>query len=291
MNNQVSFSFCNMRAIEIKIITGSRGWKQLNASFITNWKYYLQEALGLAIFMISACLFGSLLEAKHSSVHLAIPGMMTRTVLMGLMMGLTALFIFYWPITASSGSHINPAVTLSFFRLGKLCHWDALFYILFQFFGGTIAVIIMKALLGDLLTAEPVHFVVTVPVNGSLWAAVVTEFLIAFITMTIVLFSSHHTKLKKFTRIFAGLLVFSWVILAGPVSGFGMNPARSFASAFPAHHWNHFWIYAIIPVVGMLMATEVFLFIRRNHDRRFRHKATMTTNLRNKTAGPLEFVL
>jgi hypothetical protein len=44
----------------IRIVTGKRGWVQLKASFKKNRNHYLQEALGLAIFMISACFFGAM---------------------------------------------------------------------------------------------------------------------------------------------------------------------------------------------------------------------------------------
>src|SRR5204863_8528593 len=99
---------------------------------------------------------------------------------------------------------------------------------------------------------------------GSL-AAVFVEFTIAFITMSMVLFTSHRDKLKKYTRIFAGCLVCTWVILAGPISGFGMNPARSFASALPANIWTSFWIYLFIPLAGMLSATEIFLLVQKKN--------------------------
>ena len=82
---------------------------------------------------------------------------------MGFLMGATALIIFYSPFTAPSGSHINPAVTVTFLRLNKMCPWDAVFYIIFQFVGGTIAVYFMAAILGDVLAAHPVNYAVTVP--------------------------------------------------------------------------------------------------------------------------------
>jgi aquaporin Z len=50
------------------------------------------------------------------------------------------------------------------------------------------------------------------------------------------------------------------VTFVGPISGFGMNPARSFASALPAHIWTAFWIYLFMPFAGMLGAVEI-LFI------------------------------
>lgn len=232
----------------------------MKASFKKNRKHYLQEALGLAIFMISACFFGAMLFSEKSSWHVSLSNDTARNILMGLAMGATALFIFYSPFTAPSGSQINPAVTITFFRLGKMCPYDAMFFIIAQIAGGTIAVYLMQFLMGDLLTAPPVNSVATIPGKFGTTPALITEFIIAFITMTMVLFTSHHYKLKKYTRLFAVCLVCVWVITAGPVSGFGMNPARSFASALPAGIWTTFWIYLLIPFAGMLSAAEFFLY-------------------------------
>lgn len=251
-----------MRAMPIRIVTGSSGWIQLRASFKKNWIHYLQEALGLGIFMISACFFSAMLFSPMSSWYTAIPDLVFRNILMGLAMGSTALLIFYSPLTAPSGSQINPAVSLSFLIIGKMCRYDVMFYIIFQLIGGTVAVFIMQSLIGEKLTSLPVNSAVTVPGKYGRGAALITELIIAFLTMSMVLFTSHHDKFKKYTRLFAGCLVCTWVIVAGPISGFGMNPARSFASAFPANTWTAFWIYTFIPLAGMLLATEVFLLIQ-----------------------------
>ncbi|HET9826598.1 MAG TPA: aquaporin [Chitinophagaceae bacterium] len=248
----------------IRVYSEKAGLVPMRASFKKNWVHYLREALGLAIFMISACFFGAVLEAKDSSLHLLIPSAMLRSVISGVLMALTALFIFYSPLTSPSGSHINPAVTLSFLRTGKMCPWDALFFIIFQFAGAVIAVYLMQIILGHLLTNPPVNSAVTIPGTPGRVAALATEFGIAFITMSVVLFTSENSKLKRYTRIFAACLVCACVIAAGPISGFGMNPARSFASALAAKIWTGFWIYLTAPLAGMLSATEVFLFTRKN---------------------------
>jgi len=249
----------------VKVITKNSAWSQLKTSFRMNRRHYVQEAFGLYIFMVSACFFGAMLFSPSSSWVHRLPDETLRNVLMGLIMGSTALFIFYSRWTAPSGSQINPAVTLSFLRLGRICRYDALFYIIAQFIGGTVAVYMMQFLMGNILTDAPVISAVTVPGKYGTTGALITEFAIAFTTMTMVLFTSSNDKLKKYTRIFAACFVCCWVILAGPISGFGMNPARTFASALPSHTWTAFWIYLLAPLAGMLSATEFFLLIKKKN--------------------------
>jgi len=252
-----------MRAMPIRVYTGESGFTQMKASLKKNRIHYLREALGLAIFMISASFFSALFWGNGQSFHFAFPSDEVRNIVNGILMGSTALFIFYSPFTAPSGSHINPAVTVTFLRLNKMCRYDAIFYIIFQFIGGTIAVYLMSTFLGPGLTASPVNYAVTIPGKFGVVPAAVTEYIIAVVTMSMVLFISNNNKLRKYTRILSGCFVCCWAIFAGPVSGFGMNPARSFASAFPAHIYTSFWIYLFIPFAGMLSAAEVFLFVQR----------------------------
>lgn len=254
-----------MRAMPIRVYTNKSGFTQMKASFKKNWILYLQESLGLGIFMISACFFSALFGGNDHTFHYSFQNDIVRNVVSGILMGSTALFIFYSPFTSPSGSHINPAVTITFLRLNKMCRYDAMFYIIFQFTGGTIAVYIMSAFLGATLTAAPVNYAVTIPGSFGVVPAAIAEYVIALITMLMVLFTSNNNQLKKYTRIFSGCLVCSWVIFAGPISGFGMNPARSFASAFPSHIYTSFWIYMLLPLAGMLSAAEIFLFVERKN--------------------------
>ena len=277
-----------MRAMPIRVYAGKKGMEQLTASVKKNWKHYLQEAFGLAIFMMSACFFGAMLFSPKSPWYHGMPNGVDRNILMGIAMGTTALFIFYSPWTAPSGSQINPAVTITFLRLKKMCRYDAMFFIIFQIAGGTVSVYLMQLLIGTALTETPVNSVATVPgIHGTIWAAI-TELIIAFITMSMVLFTSHNKKIKKFTRIFAACLVCTWVIVAAPMSGFGMNPARSFSSALPSGIWTSFWIYLFVPIAGMLSAAEFYLFIEKNKPGR--ESQIKDRDTQNETMEPLELM-
>ena len=227
-----------------------------------HWPEYLIEAWGLGIFMVSACTFAALLEHPASPVHMALPEPVMRRMVMGLAMGLTAISIIYSPWGQQSGAHINPSVTLTFFRLGKIEPWDACFYVLAQFIGGLLGVFLMASLLGQIIAAPSVNYVVTVPGSSGIGWAFVAEVAISFGLMLVVLVSSNTVSAARFTGLFAGSLVATYITLEAPISGMSMNPARTFGSALSAQLWTAWWVYFIAPPLGMLLAAE--LYVRRN---------------------------
>lgn len=218
------------------------------------------EAWGLGTFMVSACVFGVILF--HPDSYLAEHGGVFRNAIMGVAMGATAVAIFKSPWGRRSGAHINPAVTLAFYRLGKIGRHDAMFYAAAQFAGATLGVSLSWVLLGDPLTAPGVNFVATVPGTGGVWPALAAEFAIAFVLMSAVLFASNHSRLNKLTPFVAGSLVAVYIAFESPVSGMSMNPARSFGSAIVGNTWTAIWIYFTAPPLAMLAAAEVYVRTR-----------------------------
>ena len=224
-----------------------------------HWPEYLIEGASLAVFMVSAFTFATILEHPASPVHQALPSPLLRRFLMGVAMGATAVSIVYSPWGKRSGAHINPSTTLTFFRLGKVNRWDAIFYIGSQFFGGLLGAVCAAGALSAWASHPAVHFVVTTPGPAGAFAAFIAEILIAFVLMTVILFVSNTPRLHKLTGLCAGILVATYITLEAPISGMSMNPARTFASAVPAYHWAHLWIYFTAPVIGMFLAAEVYL--------------------------------
>lgn len=221
-----------------------------------NWRVYFCEALGLGVFMVSACVFSAALFHPESVAASLNPPL--RFVLTGAAMGATAVLIFLSPFGRLSGAHINPAVTLAFWRLGKIDLRDAVFYVLFQFLGASAGVFAAWLVLGDRLAEKNVNFAVTAPNAYGALAALTAEFIISFGMMLTVLITSNHIKLSRFTPYFAGLLVAVYIALEAPVSGMSMNPARTFGSAVVANQWDSIWIYFVAPPLAMLAAAEVF---------------------------------
>src|SRR5882762_5474372 len=209
---------------------------------------YLIEALGLGLFMVSAGLNTTLLEAPASWLRAAVTDGGVRRALAGLGMGLTAMGLIYSPWGRRSGAHLNPAVTLAFLRLNRMHPLDALAYILAQFCGGLLGVFAVRLLLGAAFTSPPVAWVVTLPGSAGPLAAFVAESVISAGLMYTVLRVSASRRSAAWTGVTAGALIALYVTFEAPISGMSMNPARSFASAAPAGIWQHLWIYIVAPV-------------------------------------------
>jgi aquaporin Z len=227
-----------------------------------HWPEYLIEATCLGLFMVSAFTFGTILEHPASPVHQVIPNPLLRRLLMGIAMGLTAISIIYSPWGKQSGAHINPSTTLTFYRLGKVATWDAIFYVTSQFLGGVTGALLVSAVLAAWVSHPSVNYVVTAPGNLGTGVALLAEITIAFILMTVILTVSNNPRIHKFTGLCAGILVATYITFEAPISGMSMNPARTFASAVPAHHWHALWIYFTAPLIGMLAAAEVYVRTR-----------------------------
>jgi len=223
-----------------------------------HWPEYLIEATGLGLFMVSACLFATLLEHPSSPVRQGVMNAMIRRIPMGLAMGLTAVAIIYSPWGQRSGAHLNPSVTLTFWRLGKVRPWDGLFYVAAQLAGAIAGVRVAAVLLGTGLAHPAVNYAATIPGAAGAGVAFVAELLMTFVLMTVVLTVSNRPALNRFTGLFAGALVASYIVLEAPLSGMSLNPARTVGSAVHAQVWTALWVYVTAPLVGMLAAAQLY---------------------------------
>ncbi len=227
-------------------------------AFKKNWPVYLMESFALGLFMFSAALFTVLLEAPGYPGREALPQEWMRRAGIGIAMGLTAMLNIYSPWGKVSGAHMNPSVTLTFLRLGKIRVEDALFYVFFQFGGAVAGLWAARRVLGKALSEAPVLSIVTRPGVWGEPAAFAAEFLISFLLMAVVLKSSNHSRFNRWTGVFAGALVALYILIEAPVSGMSMNPARTFASSLSAGNWQGLWIYFTAPLLGMLLAGELY---------------------------------
>ena len=227
-----------------------------------HWPEYLIEGATLGLFMVSATVCTLLLEHPGSPVRRALASAFQRRVLMGLLMGATAVALIYSPWGRRSGAHMNPAVTLTFLRLGKIDPADAAFYVGAQFAGGLLAVGLVALLARGALAHPAVRFAATRPGPAGAGAAFLGETAISFALMMTVLVLSNSQRLMHWTGIAAGLLVAGFITLEAPLSGMSTNPARTLATALPSGQFAGIWIYFTAPLAGMMLAAEAFVRTR-----------------------------
>ena len=231
----------------------------------THLPEYLIEGALLGVFMVSACTFTIALEHPDAVAHRAIADPVVRRVLIGVAMGLTAMALIYSPWGRRSGAHMNPSLTLTFLRLGKVSGGDAAGYVAAQFVGGIAGVLVVGAAARMTAGHPAVHYAATVPGPQGGGRAFAGEFTISFLMMTMVLVTSNVATLARWTGVFAGLLVCTSISVEAPLSGMSMNPARTFASAVVAGEWRDIWIYFVAPPLGMLAAAECYVRARGLH--------------------------
>jgi aquaporin Z len=223
-----------------------------------HWPEYFMEAALLGLFMVSAGLFGTLLEYPGSPVRAAIGDPLVRRALMGLAMGVTAAALIYSPWGQRSGAHFNPAVTLTFWRLGKVRSRDALAYAGFQAGGALAGVLLVWAAVGSPFADPAVAFVVTRPGTAGTAVAFAAEVAISGFLMLVILEATNRPRVARFTGLLAGALVALYIAVESPLSGMSINPARTFGSSVPSEIWTGWWVYLTAPPLGMLLAAELY---------------------------------
>jgi aquaporin Z len=232
------------------------------ASLRHHWPEYLMEAAEVGCYLFVACAVTILLQHPASIVRQSVSSAVARRAFMGLAMGATAIAIVMSPWGKRSGGHFNPAITFTFYRLGKAEFWDAWFYVVAQFLGAIGGVTLARYLMRGALANHAVRYAVTAPGMYGSAAAFAAELTISFILMITVLFTTNRKSFASYSAYFVGALIAVYYTFEAPLSGMSTNPARTFGSALHANYWHALWIYFIAPSLGMLAAGEVFLRVR-----------------------------
>jgi aquaporin Z len=224
-----------------------------------HWKEYLMEGAELGAFMLSTCIFGFLIYSNRSPLNSLALSPTFESSLMGIAMATTVFLVIQSPFGRRSGAHFNPAVTLTFFCLGRMHRWDAVFYVAAHFGGAVAGLLLARAIVGLPLSAPPVQYMVTLPGKYGSTVAFAFEFLLSVLLMSTVLYTSNHRLFVRFTPAFVALLTVLYFVLSSSISGFSVNPARSFSSALFAWIWRGIWIYFAAPCLGMLTAAAIYI--------------------------------
>ncbi|NVO84111.1 MIP/aquaporin family protein [Hymenobacter terrestris] len=229
-----------------------------------HWSNYLTEAAGLFLFLFVSGLVATAVHYPGSWLAELLVGhkVLGRAVI-GLVVGLTVVVIVYSPWGKRSGAHVNPAVTVAFWQLGKIRPADVCWYLLAQVAGALLAGQVLLALLGRYFTHPEVNYALTQPGPEGVAVAFGAEFLITFIMVAVLFLALHTKRLQNLAGWLLGVLLAFYVVVETPYSGMSLNPARSLGSAVVAHNYTDLWIYLLAPTLAAWLAAVLFQLLFR----------------------------
>lgn len=201
-------------------------------------KMYIAEFIGT--FALVFCGTGAIIVNQHSEGSLGLLGI---SVTFGIIV--TAMIYIFGNI---SGTHINPAVTISL-ALGKLMpKKDVLGYLVAQVLGAVLASSFLH-----LIFPNNQGLGGTTP-SGDILQSFSLEFILTFFLMLTILGATSKKEFSNVAGFVIGLVVTGIVLFAGPISGGSFNPARSIAPAFMSGNFTAIWIYITAPILGAILA-------------------------------------
>ena len=90
---------------------------------------------------------------------------------------------------------------------------------------------------------------------GSWQQSFILEVILTYFLMLVILLVSQNKETTSFTAIAVGATVLLEALVAGPICGASMNPARSIGPALVAGDLTHLWLYILAPILGALLAS------------------------------------
>ena len=220
------------------------------------WMLYGAELIGTAL-LVAVGLSIVIINFGHGSpVVRYVPSEALRRLITGFLFGTTGALIALSSLGKESGAHINPAVTLAFWLMGKLNARYALGYVIAQITGAATGAL---PLLAWGAMGRSVAFGATMPGAdyGAGWA-LLGETATTFALIFGLFYFLQHRRLRNFAPALFPFLYAFMVLVEANVSGTSTNPARSFGPALISGEWHAWWVYWLGPLLGTLLAVVAY---------------------------------
>jgi MIP family channel proteins len=172
------------------------------------------------------------------------------------------LAVLIYALGGTSGAHFNPAVTFALWSIKKISTPNAVVYVICQCIGGILGALVVLLLFNDV--GDAVNYGATaingeVLNNGSVWLGLIAEALGTFLLMYAIMGLAVNPRGEApLAGLGIGAALGVAVIVFGPATGAGLNPARWLGPAVASGRFDDFWIYIAGPLVGALAAALAY---------------------------------
>jgi MIP family channel proteins len=167
-----------------------------------------------------------------------------------------------------SGGHLNPAITIGFWVTRRLSTLDTITFWIAQLAGASAAAYTIKLIIPDSTWTAKALSSITPELGGDFTRAhgIALEAVLTFF-LVLVFFATRVDAKGAFGKLgglSAGLIVAAGTLLAGPLTGAALNPARALGPALATTHWQNHGIYWAGPLLGGVVAAFVYdrVFLR-----------------------------
>jgi len=157
-----------------------------------------------------------------------------------------------------SGGHINPAVTIGLWTIGRIESRKAALYVVAQLLGALLAAAALRWLMPAEAAQARQYGALSIAQDVSTAGAILIEAVLTFILAFVVMGTVVDSAAPRVGGFAIGLTVWMCVLAAGPLTGAALNPARAFGPAVVAHFWVGQLAYWIGPILGAVIAMQLY---------------------------------
>lgn len=218
-------------------------------------KKNVAEFIGTFWLVLGGC-GSAVLSANFPNIGIGLVGV-------SLAFGLTVLTIVY-SLGHISGAHLNPAVTFGLWAGGRVSGKIILPYVISQILGGIAAAAVLYIIAtgngSDIGNFAANGYGEHSPGGYSMMAAIVSEFVMTFMFLIVILGATDKNAPKGFAGVAIGLALTLIHLISIPVTNTSVNPARSISQAVFVGDWaiSQLWLFIMIPILGALAAGVVY---------------------------------
>jgi MIP family channel proteins len=172
-----------------------------------------------------------------------------------------ALAIMITVFAATSGGHINPAVTVGFLVTRRIAPLLGLLYIVAQLVGATLAGLLLRVIYPQAVWQAAQLGTPNLAPGVSFGTGVLIEAILTFFLLLAVFGTAVDKRAPKIGGFGIGLTVLVDILVGGPLTGASMNPAIAFGPALAGDFWQNDLVYWIGPIIGAVIAALIYEYL------------------------------